>query len=138
MAILKDARQNGHYIELCIGDHILGEDEGSRMYFKYVRSDHLYDELKFGWTNRVIKSYIEATSQFPLEELNGLYSSYEKHLYELSWTNDNLPEGQYKLHFYGADQDFELVAAVEDIRNFGHALNAELQYRIACSISTDE
>lgn len=133
MAILKDVKQNGNYVELSIKRHIPGESEGSRMYFQYVELNRMQYELEFGWTNMVVESYIEATSQFPLPQLHGLYSSFEKHLYELSWINIDMSNDQYKLHFYGSDQDFELITLAEDIRTFGNDLNAEWQHIISIS-----
>ncbi|WP_179090575.1 MULTISPECIES: hypothetical protein [Paenibacillus] len=82
----------------------------------------IYD-LNFGWTNLEIRNYISVTAEFPLEYLNGfkldgLFMSFEKHLYHLSWEQMDR-KGIYQLRFYGSEQDFQLTADKESIRRFG-------------------
>ncbi|MGG4095148.1 hypothetical protein [Paenibacillus lautus] len=82
----------------------------------------IYD-LNFGWTNLAIRNYFSVTAEFPLEYLNGfkldgLFMSFEKHLYHLSWEQMDR-KGIYQLRFYGSEQDFQLTADKESIRRFG-------------------
>lgn len=108
----------------CIRYHIPGEREGCQLNFKYIKTNKKIYDLDFGWTNITLNNYIEATSQFPAESLNGMYSSFEKHLYELSW--EELSSGiLYKLKFYGSQQDSSLFATKEAIRQFGADLQTD-------------
>ncbi|MFM9280573.1 hypothetical protein [Paenibacillus jiagnxiensis] len=63
-------------------------------------------------------SYIEATAEFPVERLDGLYVSFEKHLYQLDW-EQIYSNGIYRLGFFRSDQDFKITADKESIRRFG-------------------
>ncbi|TKH35343.1 hypothetical protein C1I59_15725 [Paenibacillus polymyxa] len=124
MALLKDKNEEGTWVEFTFKYHIPGEREGCQLNFKYFKTNRKVYDLDFGWTNITLKNYIEATSQFPVESLNGFYSSFEKDLYELSW--EELDSGTlYQLNFYGSQQDFCLFATKEAIRQFGADLKTD-------------
>ncbi|GAE09567.1 hypothetical protein [Paenibacillus sp. JCM 10914] len=100
------------------------------MNFRYFKADQLLYDLDFGWTNITLTSYINVTSNFPLDrleriELEGLYVSFEKHLYQLEWAEVETDSGMYKLRFFGSDQDFQLVSDVESVRKFGRDLASD-------------
>ncbi|MCR8844287.1 hypothetical protein NQ117_11375 [Paenibacillus sp. SC116] len=129
MATLRDIQEYGTYIEFSFLKCIPGDYEGCRLNFKHYKGNSIVDELDFGWTNLTIKNYVEVTSNFPLEELNNfklnnLHTSFENHLYHLEWTK--LEKGNtHKLHFFGSQQDFTLIVADDEIRQFGHDLKSE-------------
>lgn len=101
MTILKD-RINPHtYVEFTVIDHRLDEMEGSQLAFTYVQQDQLIYEVKFGWSNRVVHSFIEMLKRFPIEQYEGYFSHFEKHL-ELKW-NDLGEADEYEIHFIDAD-----------------------------------
>ncbi|ETT65659.1 hypothetical protein MHI43_05240 [Paenibacillus sp. FSL H8-0457] len=123
MAVLNDNFDEGTRVEFSFISRIPGEDEGCQINFKFFNSNRLIYDLDFGWTNITIRNYIAVTSEFPIEtlhgiKLDGLFMSFEKHLYELSWEESN-SNGIYNLFFREADQDFKLTADIESIRKFG-------------------
>ncbi|MCM3782385.1 hypothetical protein M3231_05330 [Neobacillus mesonae] len=129
MAILRDKKNNGTFVEFSFLTCIPGEIEGCQLNFKYYKENKLFYDLNFGWTNITIKHYVEVTSNFPLEMLNNfilnnLYTSFEKHLYSLEWTKLKDPK-TYKLNFYDSQQDFSLIVVDDEVKQFGQDLNAE-------------
>ncbi|GAB6928587.1 hypothetical protein JCM10914A_25700 [Paenibacillus sp. JCM 10914] len=130
MAILKHCAEAGTRVEFSFIYHIPGYYEGCQMNFRYFKADQLLYDLDFGWTNITLTSYINVTSNFPLDrleriELEGLYVSFEKHLYQLEWAEVETDSGMYKLRFFGSDQDFQLVSDVESVRKFGRDLASD-------------
>ncbi|OXM14445.1 hypothetical protein [Paenibacillus herberti] len=128
MATLRD-KESGTYVELSFLNCIPGNDEGCRLNFKYCKGNSVQYELDFGWTNLTIRNYVEVTSNFPLEELNGfklnnLYTSFEKHLFYLEWAKTK-EESTYSLRFFGSQQDFTLNVVDHEVRQFGHDLKSE-------------
>lgn len=132
IAAIRDCIEAGTRVEFTIKKRIPGELEGSQLHFKYFRKHQLKYELdRLGWTNMTIRNYIEVTSGFPLEILNGLrlnqmYASFERDLYQLSW-QETPSEGVYVLNFYGAKQDFSIHATADEIRSFGQDLQLECE-----------
>ncbi|MFB5268743.1 hypothetical protein ACE41H_18430 [Paenibacillus enshidis] len=124
MAILRDCLENGTWIEISFIACIPGEDEGCRLNVKYFKTNNKIYDLDFGWTNITIKNYIEATAEFPVERLDGLYSSFEKHLFQLDWKQID-SNGVYRLGFFGSDQDFKIHADQESVRRFGSEFRLE-------------
>ncbi|WP_339272367.1 hypothetical protein NYE54_13450 [Paenibacillus sp. FSL K6-1330] len=123
MATLSDHEEKGTRAVFAFISRIHGEDEGCQINFNFFQANRIIYDLNFGWTNLTIRNYISVTAEFPLEYLNGfkldgLFMSFEKHLYQLSWEPKE-QEGIYQLHFYGSEQDFQLTADIESIRRFG-------------------
>ncbi|MGG0754942.1 hypothetical protein [Brevibacillus laterosporus] len=85
--VLKDTMHDGNFIEFSILYHMKEEDEGSRLVLRTYTDNRLEKELEFGWTNLVLNLFIKALKQFPLEEYDGYFSHFEKHL-EFSWEYD--------------------------------------------------
>jgi len=84
MPVLRDCTDEGTRAEFHFISRIPGRYEGCQINFKFY----------FGWTNLTIHNYITVTAEFPLDTLNGfkldgLYMSFEKHLYQLSWRRAN-------------------------------------------------
>lgn len=123
MAILNDHEEKGTRAEFTFISRIPGEDEGCQINFKFYEAGRIMYDLNFGWTNLTIRNFISVTAEFPLEVLNGfnldgLFMSFEKHLYQLSWELMER-EGIYQLRCYGSEQDFQLKADKESVRKFG-------------------
>ncbi|MEC0205043.1 hypothetical protein P4H39_20745 [Paenibacillus lautus] len=123
MATLSDHEEKGTRAEFTFISRIPGEDEGCHINFKFFRANRIIYDLNFGWTNITIRNFISVTADFPLEYLNGfkldgLFMSFEKHLYHLSWKQMDR-KGIYQLRFYESEQDFQLTADKESIRRFG-------------------
>ncbi|ETT57249.1 hypothetical protein MHI43_09510 [Paenibacillus sp. FSL H8-0457] len=110
MPVLRDCTDEGTRAEFHFISRIPGKYEGCQINFKFYDSNRFIYDLNFGWTNLTIRNYITVTTEFPLDTLNGfkldgLYMSFEKHLYQLSWRRSQ-SEGIYELGFFGSDQDF--------------------------------
>jgi hypothetical protein len=123
MPVLRDCTDEGTRAEFHFISRIPGKYEGCQINFKFVDSNRFIYDLNFGWTNLTIRNYITVTTEFPLDTLNGfkldgLYMSFEKHLYQLSWRKSQ-SEGIYELGFLGSDQDFTLMVDIESVRKFG-------------------
>ncbi|MBX4149345.1 hypothetical protein [Paenibacillus lautus] len=123
MATLNDHEEKGTRADFTFISRIPGEDEGCQVNFKFYQDKRIIYDLNFGWTNLTIRNFISVTAEFPLEYLNGfkldgLFMSFEKHLYQLSWKPME-QEGIYQLRFYGSEQDFQLKADKESVRRFG-------------------
>ncbi|AWP28245.1 hypothetical protein [Paenibacillus sp. Cedars] len=123
MAVLRDLHEEGTRVEYRFISRIPGENEGCQIHFKFFKADHLIYDLNFGWTNLTIRNYIRVKTEFPLDRLNsfslnGLFMSFEKHLYQLDWKETDTA-GSYQLGFYGSEQDFNLTADIESVRRFG-------------------
>lgn len=129
MAVHNDNFNEGTRVEFSFISRIPGEDEGCQINFKFFNSNRLIYDLDFGWTNITIRNYIAVTSEFPIEtlhgiKLDGLFMSFEKHLYQLSWEESD-SNGIYTLFFRGTDQDFKLTADRESIRKFGSEIKLD-------------
>lgn len=90
MAILRDANNDGTYVEFSFVKCIPGKLEGCQLNFKYYKSHEKVYDLDFGWTNLTIENYIEVMTGFPLETLNhfilnNLYTSI--HLLKIIFIN---------------------------------------------------
>lgn len=123
MAVLRDHHEEGTQVLFSFISRIPGEHEGCQINFKFFEANQLIYNLDFGWTNLTIKNYIRVTTEFPLERLNtfsinGLFMSFEKHLYQLDWKEIDAG-GLYRLGFYGSEQDFKLTCDKASIRRFG-------------------
>lgn len=129
MPVLRDCTDEGTRAEFHFISRIPGKYEGCQINFKFYDSNRFIYDLNFGWTNLTIRNYITVTTEFPLDTLNGfkldgLYMSFEKHLYQLSWRRSQ-SEGIYELGFFGADQDFKLTADIDSVRKFGSQFKLE-------------
>ncbi|MBT2762992.1 hypothetical protein [Paenibacillus sp. ISL-20] len=123
MATLSDHEEKRTRAAFALISRIPGEDEGCQINFKFYKANRIMYDLNFGWTNLTIRNFVSVTAEFPLEYLNGfkldgLFMSFEKHLYQLSWEPMER-KGIYQLRFYGSEQDFQLTANKESIRRFG-------------------
>lgn len=123
MAALSDHEEKGTRAAFAFISRIAGEDEGCQINFKFFQANRIIYDLNFGWTNMTIRNFISVTAEFPLEYLNGfkldgLFMSFEKHLYHLSWEQMDR-KGIYQLRFCGSEQDFQLTSDKESIRRFG-------------------
>lgn len=123
MATLSDHEEKGTRAEFTLISRIPGEDEGCQINYKFFRANRIIYDLNFGWTNLTIRNFISVTADFPMEYLNGfkldgLFMSFEKHLYHLSWEQMDR-KGIYQVRFYGSEQDFQLTADKGSIRRFG-------------------
>ncbi|WP_289140461.1 hypothetical protein [uncultured Brevibacillus sp.] len=117
----------GKSVELSFLYHTKDDDEGSKLIAKYYLDGQVAKELEFGWTNRVLKSFIELLKQFPIEIYEGHFSHYEKHL-ELLWEREPSSD-TYLLTFdllTESDSQFSVTVDEKCIHDFGLALEVEM------------
>jgi len=122
---LNDSINPESFIEISILTHDPDPDEGSRFMAKFYINNQLSQELEFGWTNRTLKSFINLLRNFPVEEYNGYFSHFEKHL-ELQWKLES-DKDLYFLTFdllVNEDDTFSLKATQDTIKAFGHSLES--------------
>lgn len=125
---LKDDTDIGKYLELSFVYHDRDEDEGSQLIARFYIDNRLEIELKFRWTNLVLKLFIDMLKQFPIERYDGVFSHFEKH-FEMYWENQASTD-LYHLTFdllTRDDEQFEINVRKERIQDFGLALEHAMQ-----------
>lgn len=123
-----DNTNSGKSVELSFLYHTKDDDEGSKLIAKYYLDGHVEKEFEFGWTNRVLQSFIELLKQFPIEKYDGHFSHYEKHL-ELLWEKEPSSD-TYLLTFdllTESNSQFAVTVSKKCIHDFGLALEVEMQ-----------
>ncbi|QZN77697.1 hypothetical protein [Paenibacillus sp. DR312] len=125
MPILKDQNYPGNFIELSIVKHNPLPGEGSYFNYKYYINSELIREVKFGWTNMVLNSFLPMLKEFPEEKWKGYFSHFEENM-EMKWMHEYKTD-LYLIIFMDLGQLFTLKASKEAIREFGNQFEEELK-----------
>ncbi|MFM9276743.1 hypothetical protein [Paenibacillus jiagnxiensis] len=125
MAQLRDYENPDTYFEFSFLSHTPRDDEGSRLILKYFKNSNLVREVKFGWTNLIVRNFIEMTKTFPDNKYDGYFSHFEENL-EIKWMHEYSTD-LYLLILMDLGTLFTLKIKKEDMLMFGEQFENELK-----------